>query len=372
MKRSNTENFFGRAGLYLMTSVSLLLFSSRLIPAQTNPVRELYLLDRNNAEPYVEFISSDIKDLFHPESSEKYPSVHLFDGFFRTCWVAGNAQTGKTSSLYVKVPEDIDPGEVILNIFAGYGKSVPLYRANARPQQIKVSLFAGFYPDGFSTEVSSLYLVKAFSSDTFQLADTFGVQSFPLHIDTAAFSAFLRKTKEECSHFSGKNYNSKMFSQKPRLLPALILELKILKSRPGTKYGDVCISELFFNNRFVTAYPARYEQIEDVYIENDNTVLVDYSDRKKVVILKDTSVVYTMVDHPEGANWAILHYVPNSSEGAGSRVEERYSLLDLKNKKIVDKELKRCTGQTPFLIEKTEDGKVLLTTFDDRYKIELK
>ena len=371
MKTFNADKIFSSAGVILLITSFLFFLSARPVPAQTNPVREIYLLDRNDAEPYVEFISSDIKDLFHPESSGKYPSVHLFDGFFRTCWVAGNAQTGKTSSLYVKVPEDIDPGEVILNIFAGYGKSVPLYRSNARPQQIKVSLFAGFYPDGFSTEVSSLYLIKEFSSDTFQLADTFGVQSFPLHLDTAAFSAFLRQTKEECSHFSGRNYNSKMFSQSPQLLPALILELEILKSRPGTKYGDVCVSEIFFNDRFVTAYPAMYEQIEDVSIENDNTVLVDYKDRKKVTILKDTSMVY-MIDHPEGANWAVLHYVPNSSVGAGSRVEERYSLLDLKNKKIVDKELKKCTGQTPFLIEKTEDGKVLLTTFDDRYKIELK
>lgn len=259
-----------------------------------------------------------------------------------------------------------------MNIFSGYGKSQALYNANARPKRIKLSLFSGFYPEGFSTEVVSLYLIKLFRTDTIELADTFGVQSFPLNIDKNLFLKFQKRTKEECKSFSGKEYNRLKSGGNPQLIPALILKIEILDSYPGTKYNDVCISEIFFNDRFVTAYPNKYMEIQEVYIEDENTLLIDYKNKKKVVAFKNTSSVFTMVDYPEKSNWAVLHYVPNSSAGQGSRTEESYALVDLKNKKIVEKEFEKCTGQHPYLIEKGDDGKTLLTTFEGTYKIELK
>lgn len=340
-------------------------------------IKEVYLLDKSDFMPgfsYVEFNSSDIKDIFNAEKSSKYPSVNLFDGYFETCWVAGNTKTNKTSLLYTKVNENIDIDKIILNIFSGYGKSQTLYNDNARPKQIKVSVFAGFYPDGFSTEIANLYLIKEFSSKIFELADTFSVQSFPLGINKESFLKFQNKTKKECNTFSGKEYNRLEYSENPKLTASIILKIEIISSYSGTKYNDICISEIFFNDRFVTAYPDRYSQINNVYIKDDNTLLADYNDKKGVVIFKDTSSVFIMVDYPQKSNWAILRYVLNSEVGLGSRIEELCALVDLKNKKIIEKEFEKCTGQSPFflLIEKNKDMNIFLTTFDDKYKIELK
>ncbi len=344
------------------------------VSAQDNKgIKEIGLLDKNNSMPgfsYVEFNSSDIKDFFKAEKSSKYPSVNLFDGYFKTCWVAGNTKTNKTHLLYIKTNKNIDVDKLILNIFSGYGKSKTLYNANARPKQIKVSVFAGFYPDGFSTETTSLYLIKKFSSKTFELADTFSVQSFPLGIKKESFLNFQNKTKKKCKTFSGKEYNELKYGQNIKLTSSLILKIEVISSYPGTKYSDICISEIFFNDRFVTAYPGRYNRINNVYIKGDNTLLADYNDKKEVVIFKDTSSVFTMVDYPQKSNWAILHYVPNNE--VGSRIEELYALIDLKNKKNAEKKFEKCTGQYPLLVEKNKEGKIFVTTFDGKYKIELK
>ena len=352
--------------------LTALIFSTNIFAQKNNSIYELHLLDKNNFNPYVEFYSSDIKDFFNPENSSKYPSTNLFDGFLKTCWIAGDNKTNKSSSLYIQVSDKIDIDKIIFNIFSGYGKSKALYNANARPKKIKISLFSGFYPEGFSTEVVSVYLIKPFRIDTVELADTFGVQSFPLKIDKDFYLKFQKRTKEECKGFSGEKCNRLKFTTPPQLIPGLILKIELLDSYPGTKYNDVCISEIFFNDRFVTAYPNKYMEIQKVYIEDENTLLIDYKNKKKVVVFKDTSSVFTMVDYPEISNWAILHYVPNGTVGQGSRIEELYALVDLKNKKIVEKEFEKCTGQYPFLIEKGDDGSILLTTFEDAYKIELK
>ncbi len=360
-----------KAGLFISIGfIFLISLSAYTANAQDKrTLKEIHLLNKNAFSSYVEFYSSDIKDVFNPNESGKYSSTNLFDGFLKTCWVGGDNKTDKTSSLYIHVPDKIDLDQIILNIFSGYGKSKALYKANARPKKIKLSLFSGFYPEGFSTEVVSLYLIKLFKTQTIVLADTFGVQSFSLNINKDLFLQFQKKTKEECKNFSGKEYKP---NDKLKLIPHLILRIEILDSYPGTKYTDVCISELFFNNRFVTAYPNKYKEVQKVYIENDNTLFVDYKNRKRAIVFKDTSSVFTMVDHPEKASWAILHYVPNNSVEQDSRIEESYSLVDLRNNKIVEKEFEKCTGQHPYLLEKNNNGKILLTTVEDTYKIELK
>ena len=346
------------------------------VSAQENKeIKEIYLHDKSDFMPgfsYVEFNSSDIKDYFNAEKSSKYPSINLFDGYLKTCWITGNTKTNKTSLLYIKVNKNIDIDKIILNIFSGYGKSQTLFNANARPKQIKVSVFAGFYPYGFSTEVVSLYLIKEFSSKIFESADTFGVQSFALDINKESFLNFQNKTKEKCKTFSGKEYNRLEYSENPKLTSSIILKIEIISSYSGTKYSDICISEIFFNDRFVTAYSDRYNQINNVYIKDDNTLLADYNDKKGVVICQDTSSVFSYVNWIKYSNWAILHYVPNSKIGLGSRIEELYALIDLKNKKIVEKEFGKCTGQYPLLIEKNKAGKILVATFYGKYKIELK
>ncbi|MCD6565070.1 MAG: hypothetical protein J7K53_03920, partial [Bacteroidales bacterium] len=239
-------------------------FSANVLSAQTNnEMQELFLLDKNDFNPYVEFISDDIKDFFNPEKSSQYPSVNLFDGYLKTCWVAGSSETNKSSALYVKLPTNINPDKIALNIFTGYGKSQTLYYKNARPKKVKISIFTAFYPEGFSTEVVSLYIIRKYPADKYiELADTFGVQSFPLNLDKKALFNFQRESLKECSSFSGENYKSFLEAGVPAsFTPAFIIKIEIRDVYKGSKYDDICISEIFFNDRFITAYPNKYDRI---------------------------------------------------------------------------------------------------------------
>jgi hypothetical protein len=145
-----------------------------------------------------------------------------------------------------------------------------------------------------------------------------------------------------------------------------------MESYHGSKYDDVCISELFFNDRFITPYPNRYPGISTVYIKDDNTLLADFADKKGVVIHKDTSSVFTNVDWPKNKNWAVLYHVSNNASGQGSRVEELYSLIDLKNREVVDSKFEKCTGHsTMYIILETDDeGRVFIK--EEKYNIELR
>ena len=363
-----------RLTLAITLTISLSGISTSL-SAQTNiNTQEIYLLDRNDFNPYVEFTSTDITDMFNPEESSKYPSVNLFDGYLKTCWVAGSAETHINPVLYIKLPDKIDVDEIILNIFSGYGKSKNLYYANARPHKINLTLFAAVYPEGFSTEVANLYVMEKYPlNKTINLADTFDVQSFPLNFDKKELLAFQKRVLTQAKNFSGREYKRFAGYGLPEsYTSSYIMKIEIMDFYPGTKYDDICISEIFFNDRFVTHYPDKFYETLNVYIKDDNTLLADYKDKKGIVICKDTASVFTYIEWPENENWAILNYVPNDQVGEGSRIEEIYSLIDLKNREIVDLKFEKCTGTSVMfkILSKEDNGKVYIE--NKKFKIELK
>lgn len=339
-------------------------------------MEEILLLDKNDFNPYVEFYSTDIKDYFNPENSGKYPSTNLFDGYLNTCWVPGNVEQESKADLYIKVPGNIPKDKLILNIFPGYGKSKALYLKNARPQKVRLTIYAAFYPEDCSTEVANLYLIKKYSDTHYiDIVDSFGVQSFPLNIDKAEFADFQKNSLKDCQAFSGDTYDKlKPDVDTVIFTPAVIIKLAIEDVYPGNKYDDICISEISFNDRFVTHYPDRYNPIDTVYIEDENILTADYATEKSIVIVKDTSSVFIDIYHPEYSNWAVLSYVPKDEAGEGSRIEEHYSLIDFKNKKVIDNtSFKRCTGSflSSPLIEKDGNGKTVLNIYED-FEVELK
>ncbi len=353
--------------------VILLLLSGKLTAQTDKNMHEILLLQKSAFNPYVAFTSDDMSDFFNPQNDNSYPSTQVFDGDFKTCWVAGSAKSEKKPALYVRLPKAIPLDRLILNIFSGYGKSEKLFYANARPKKIRLTLLAAFYPEGLSTEVADLYLIKEAPSDkTVELADTFGVQSISLRWDKDALLAFQKEAAKQCRSFSGENYKTMSGSNVPSsFIPYFILKMDILETYSGKTYNDICVSEIFFNNRFVTAQPTDKKTVNNVYIENDNTLLMDTADKKGMVVYKDPSSVFTDVEVSENKQWAILHYVPNDAVGEGSRIEELYALVDLKNREIVNRKFKEYTGNdTMFIMFSEEDGALFIDAED--YKIELK
>lgn len=347
-------------------------FISLLIPnnlhAQENhKLVELNLVEANIGD-YLEYFSTDIKDFFHPKNSSKYSSANLFDGTFNTCWVAGNSKTNKTNDLYIKLPDKIELNKIILNIFSGYGKNRTLYNKNSRPKKIKVSIYAAINPDDHATEVVDRFFVKQYPLEiNIKLKDSFGIQSFPLNLDKINIQTFQETTNNEYKlSVKGKDHHLLNFTS------AIILKIEIEDEFKGSKYDDICISEIFFNNRFVTSTSLKYKEVKKVYIDNNNTLIADFYNEQRVVIFKDTNSVFTIVDWVENGNFALLHYIPNAAVGIDSRVEEQYHLVDLKNKKIVDNEFKTYTD-VPIMfqvLEKDEYGRTYLD--NDEFKIELK
>jgi hypothetical protein len=345
------------------------------IKAQQNEEwQKIFLLDKSPFNPYVAFRSDDIKDFFNPAEEKAYPSTNLFDGYLKTCWISGSSKTNKNASLYIRLPESIEPDKIILNIFPGYGKSESLYYANSRPKQISLSLFAAFYPEGYCTEVGSSYIIKKYPIDRkIELTDTFGVQSFPLNFDDKVLLEFRKEALGQAPYFNDHDF--KEFAETLDSIsfsPSFIIKIEITESYHGSKYDDVCISELFFNDRFITPYPNRYPGISNVYIKDDNTLLADFADKKGVVIYKDTSSVFTNVDWPDNKNWAVLYHVSKTVSEEGSRIEELYSLIDLKNRELVDPKFEKCTGHSTMfiLLEADDEGRVFIK--EEKYNIELR
>jgi len=105
----NLIKLINHIGCFVITIV----ISSQILQAQAEiEIGEIYLMDAApNYEfspfPY-DFTSTDIKDFFNPENNGEYASVNLFDGYFKTCWVAGSSKANKHSMLYIKIPTNID------------------------------------------------------------------------------------------------------------------------------------------------------------------------------------------------------------------------------------------------------------------------
>ncbi len=368
----NLWNFY--KGITCILLLFVFLLPQNIKAQQNDDWQEIFLLDKTPLNSYIEFVSDDIKDFFNPVEENAYPSTNLFDGYLKTCWASGSSKTNKNAVLYIRLSDSIALDKMILNIFPGYGKSTRLFYANARPEQIRLSLFAAFYPEGFSTEVSSLYIMKKVPfTKKLEIADRFGIQSFPLNFDKKELLKFQKEALAQAHNFSGPTYKRLSEAMLPRsYFSSFILKIEITASYHGSKYDDVCISELFFNDRFITPYPDKYLKISNVYIKDENTLLADFTDKKEVVIYRDTSSVFTYIDWPENKNWAVLHYVKKDAAGEGSRVEELSSLLDLKNREVVDSKFKKYTGNTPLFMLLEEDDEGVLYIKERNYNIELR
>ncbi len=264
------------------------------------------------------------------EQNPNYPPSNLFDGDLRTCWVTGSEHE-IDPSLYVKLPE---LNNWIINIFPGYGKSSDLYLKNARPRKVRLSVFIAINPDGgFVTEIATVYKVLEFYKKIdVELKDSFGIHSIPLDFQTMELTGFIENAEREFITSFNHGINKK----------CLILKLEVVDIWKGTHFNDICISELFFNNTFVTFNPLTINQITNVYINNEeNALLIDDSEGIGSVVYQDKESVLQLVEVSQNNKWAILISMPSDIEG---RAETFYLLVDLINKKVVNNELEQCLG----------------------------
>jgi len=261
--------------------------------------------------------------------AKKYPPQNLFDAKLETCWVAGSDQE-EIPYLYVELPS---VGNQQLNIFSGYGKSKKLYTENARPKTVRLSLYFAINPEGYVSEYQSMYKVLAYKyKQVVQLKDTFALQSILLDFPESDLASFAKNAKK---HFVS-------IFDLPIAKTTFVLKLEILETYPGTKYHDVCISELFFNNALMSFLPPGNTSVEKAYLNADeNTLLIDTSEKKEIIAFYDPDALLQIIEISEDKKWAILLSMPSTIEG---RAETVYLLIDLPGRKMMNPQLEKLTG----------------------------
>lgn len=278
-------------------------------------------------------------------ANSKYPPSNLFDSKLNTCWVSSSNKT-EESSLFLKLP-DLD--NIVVNFFSGYGKSKELYLQNARPKKIVFKIFSAVNPDGYVSEIGVQYKAVQFPREQIVLLeDKFGLQSIPLDIPQEELTDFSKKIS--------KSFDSEF--KQPKADVCLIIKMEILDAFPGTKYDDICISQVFFNNRFLAFHHENSNPILKVYLnKEENSLLLDDKVNQRVVVYTDTSSVLQIIDVSTNKKWAILISMPADIQG---RVETTYLLADLVNKKIVNAHLEKVTGNylsgNEMYFESRDDG----------------
>ncbi len=306
--------------IFYIGLVSFYLITSACSGQKKDVLTDIFLKDSQN---YTGVGVSNI-------SNVKYPPDNLFDANLSTCWVSGSAKSGKKPSVFIRLPES---GNVIVNIFPGYGKSKNLFEKNARPKKLIFSVYAAVNPDGYVSETGMQYKAMAgHDKQVVQVKDRYGVQSFPLTFNGKA----LQDLKANLLDYYRDHFDQ------PVADTCLILKIEIAESYPGSQYDDIFISEIFFNDRFVTPNPSPAPRIEAIYLNTDeNALLADINGEKGIRVYSDTTAVLQLIEQSDNKKWAIFISMPVSVDG---RAETTYLLVDLFNKKVVNGQLEKCTG----------------------------
>jgi len=291
--------------------------------------------------------------------NDQYPGQNIFDANLHTCWVSNSNKSDEISYLYLRLPELDD---LNMSIFPGYGKSRKLFKQNARPKKLRFSYYVAVNPDGYVTEISRLYkAVKLPYTEIVDVSDSFEIQSFKLSIPEIEISKYKKILQSQ--------YGTKFdIAQSP---PCLILQMEIIDIYRGTKYSDICISEIFLNDCLISFHPVSTPVIESVFLnQSENALWVKDEYSKETVVYRDTLSALQIIEVSEDKRWAIILSMPASIEG---RAATTYFLVDLMNKKIANSQNEEIAGDyswdDPIFFESGEDDThyLIYTNNEGRY-----
>jgi len=292
---------------------------------------------------------------------DPYPESNLFDGEIKTCWVCGSYINNNPAGTYVKMPPN---DKVYLNIFTGYGKSRELFYKNARPKKIRLSVYATVHPEGYVTEIADGYEgLKYPREQIITLVDSFGIQTIELDFSRKELNEFSKQVYRQARSFFGP----------PLLDSCLIVKIDVLESLPGTKYDDICISELFLTGEDCTLNSSTPSTtIKNVYINQaENSLLADDNQNQGMVIYHDPQSVLQLIDVSADNKWAIVISMP--AELGEGRVETYYQLINIPDRKTANNEIEECRANylpgSELFFETYTDGQLMLKyrANDDEY-----
>ncbi len=286
-------------------------------------------------------------------ASESYPPAHGFDGKLSTCWVYSTSDSMQ-AYIYLKVPNVKEP---VLNLIGGYSKSSALFRANGRPAELQLSIYRAHQPNGMVSETGLGYQIfPMLLNKTIELADSLQLTSIPLALTN---KHFLKKLNGDS--FPGDSTEQSTY----------ILRLSFTKNYAGNKYSDNCLSELFFNNKYMRPLHHAVPLIDTVRTNKQETALYyEAPEGKQIQVYSDTSSVLQIAEVSPKKRWATIIAMPLESEG---RIATTYHLIDLWNRELVDEEFAKATGDyvpgSMLLLERDEQNNPELHYYTPDYEI---
>lgn len=276
-------------------------------------------------------------------ASHKYPPSNLFDANLKTCWVSGD------SPMFIR----LDKTDKSLNIFGGYGKSEALFAMNDRPKEIKLSYFIGIHPEAHVSEIAAIYYL--YPTDLVQSIEAkdsmYTIHQKVMAINDSLYQVVLdRFEKDENLPVS-------------EIVP--IVKLEVIDKYTGLKYPDMCISEIYLNDKFIhyvgnKKYNGKVKEF--VVNKAENALIANYTNGQSRVLYQEQDEIVWLGESTEDKSWITVLTMPKESEGRGMT---NYVLIHTLTGQILNSELEdifdTITYQM-FLIE--ENGKITLEYHD--------
>ena len=238
-------------------------------------------------------------------TSGRYAPFNLFDQQLDTCWAEGADDNGQGQILEFNIPENT----ASLNIANGHQKSTKLFAANNRVKKLKRQLLLGINKEGEVTETSSLFHVIPLDDErVLTLQDKMGMQSLDLQLD---WDSIKEKARALVQQYSNEH--------SIKLQTEYILRFTLIDTYTGTKYNDTCISEI----KIIESHPL----VKNIYLNNrENALLIDTDKKKSIVLDKDESAVFQIIDTTQDKQWLIAIIMP--ADTTGTRTETQYVLYN--------------------------------------------
>ena len=240
-----------------------------------------------------------------------------------------------------------------INIFSGYGENLSLFHKNNRPCKIRLSYFLGVEYDGWGQVGTKFKAVKFDDEYVITLEDTITLQNFDFPFNDMEKLAIF---KQRClDDFKTAGFGKNMYG--PTELPQAkwILKIEILDIYKGSKWEDTCISEIFFNDRYIgNLHDYKNRAIEKVYeSENYNEIIMITESKDSVTLYKsnDKDTGLSISEISKDNQWIII--LEETWNKNLSRTETEYKIFNTFFGKDMKTELERVIGKEiegPFFI----------------------
>ncbi|MCK4631261.1 MAG: hypothetical protein KAT40_07445, partial [Bacteroidales bacterium] len=281
-----------------------------------------------------------------------------------------------------------------IHIHNGYQKTESLYFKNGRPKSLGINLYVAYHLPADVTELGGNYYCLPFQytiliegnlipmKNSLRLRDEMGPQYFILPFDKEKVASlkelgdslfkedFMDRRAEILENSSGFEQHKAFYGY--------IFKLEILDVYKGSKWDDICISDVWFSTEEKKKKNlSAGAMITDVFEGEDGNIYFSTSEQEKVLLASPRDIEdednivggeldIVLMDVSKDKEWAQVDFL--FSHEAYIRVEEVPFLYNVRLGKKVDKSLLGDYFSMYGFVEK--DGKTFINTSEGMFNLD--